>query len=150
MDQKEILEALAVHEMTMIEFCASGVHTCDEYDLSAEIADLLMRIDQPTAVQRLSLESLVLAVGDYEKNITRMEIKPRDPDIVNPGWKRHDDWQYEEDWNSPRWRRKIAKIDKQIGQNRKDYGFIECPKCATIHTGLTLSCRECEYKAKPR
>jgi len=67
MDQKEILEALAIHEMTMIELCANGVHTCDEYDMSLEIVDLLSNIDKPTVVQRLSLESLVLVVGDYEE-----------------------------------------------------------------------------------
>lgn len=67
MDQKAILEALAVHETTMMKLCANGVHTCDEYDRSLEIIDLLMRIDKPIVAQRLSLESLVLTVGEYEE-----------------------------------------------------------------------------------
>ena len=65
---------------------------------------------------------------------------------INPDWVRPSDWKYEEDWNSPAWKAKIAESDRKTREKRKKYGFMCCPKCKTRHTNKTLSCRECEYK----
>lgn len=71
----------------------------------------------------------------------------RNPDLVNPGWKRRPDWPYPEDFDSPAWKRRMAVIDADTRERRRLYGFFECPKCGTIHTAKTLSCRGCEHKA---
>ena len=71
----------------------------------------------------------------------------RDPDLVNPGWERPEDWRYEADWDSPAWKRAMEDSGKKIMELRRDYGFTRCPECRVSHTTTTLVCRECGYKA---
>ena len=67
MDQKVILKALD-EQYDLIEYlCKHGVHTEDHYDQVCEIIDLLMRIDELTEVQKLSLETLCSVTGDYQE-----------------------------------------------------------------------------------
>lgn len=67
---------------------------------------------------------------------------------INPGWKRPSDWKYEEDWNSPAWRARMAEVNRELREKRNKYGFVKCPSCKTIHTAYTLMCRNCDYKVK--
>lgn len=71
----------------------------------------------------------------------------RNKELVNPDWKRPDDWPYEEDWDSPAWEARMKKLEEKIKIRRENYGFITCPKCGTDHTGKTLTCRNCEFRA---
>lgn len=74
-----------------------------------------------------------------------------DPDKQNPGWKRPADWPFEEDWDSPAWQQRMRQVRDQTAKKREEYGFSQCPKCGTQHTGRTLSCRNCSYRAaKPQ
>lgn len=70
----------------------------------------------------------------------------RDPDIVNPDWTRPDDWPFEEDHNSPKWKRRMARSDRKLQLARDMYGFCECPECGVLHTALTCVCRGCGYR----
>jgi hypothetical protein len=69
----------------------------------------------------------------------------RDPDLCNPGWVRPDNWFYEEDWDSPAWRRRIAENRRKIQEFIDEFGFTKCPECGTGHTAKTLCCRNCEF-----
>ncbi len=68
-----------------------------------------------------------------------------DPDKVNPNWVRPSDWNFEEDWNSPAWRRRMESMEKKAREKRDKHGFLVCPNCNTGHTNKTLCCRECKY-----
>jgi hypothetical protein len=70
----------------------------------------------------------------------------REPDDINPNWKRPANWSWPEDWGSPNWNKRMKKVNKDIAEKRRKYGFKKCPKCGTEHTALTLSCRECMYQ----
>ena len=72
-------------------------------------------------------------------------MSDRDPDLVNPDWDRKDDWPYEEDFNSPKWKRRMARSDRRIAIGRELFGFGKCPKCGVQHTALTITCRGCGY-----
>lgn len=69
-----------------------------------------------------------------------------DPD-KNPGWKRPSDWQYEEDWGSLVWNMRMNKNVQKRRAYVEAHGFIVCPECKTEHTALTITCRNCNYKA---
>jgi hypothetical protein len=71
----------------------------------------------------------------------------RDSQLVNPNWKRPDDWPYEADFDSSAWKRRMREIQNEVQLRREKFGFVTCPQCETGHTGKTLSCRGCEYKA---
>jgi hypothetical protein len=71
----------------------------------------------------------------------------RDPDLVNPGWERPPDWKWDEDWNSPKWKRKMAVIEANGAQRRLKFGFIYCPACKMGHTNYTITCRNCGHQA---
>lgn len=68
-------------------------------------------------------------------------------DKVNPRWARPENWQYEEDWNSPAWKRRMAAVHEKVAADREAHGFSDCPKCACRHTSRTLVCRECGHNA---
>ena len=68
----------------------------------------------------------------------------------NPGWKRPADWPYEEDWDSPAWRERMRKRMAEIAEQREREGFIDCPRCKTQHTGKTLVCRVCGFRASEK
>lgn len=70
----------------------------------------------------------------------------RDPDLVNPDWERKDDWPFEEDWQSPKWKRRDKRTWRKIQIGRDLYGFATCPECRTDHTALTITCRGCGYQ----
>jgi hypothetical protein len=70
----------------------------------------------------------------------------RNPDDINPNWKRPANWKYKEDWGSPNWEKRMEETFKNINEKRRKYGFKICPKCGTEHTNLTLTCRECMYQ----
>ena len=77
-----------------------------------------------------------------------MTTDERDPDLVNPDWQRPDDWPWEEDHDSPKWKRRWSRIQRRIQIGRKKYGFSVCPECEVMHTGLTVTCRGCGHKAE--
>lgn len=70
----------------------------------------------------------------------------RDPDLVNPDWKRPADWKGAADWNSPAWKRMMDESYRKIAVAREQFGFVKCPKCGCAHTGKTMTCRECEFR----
>ncbi len=72
----------------------------------------------------------------------------RDPNDINPNWKRPSDWKYKADWDSPNWKkwRHESGVKRQLGLEM--CGFSLCPKCNTQHTALTFSCRNCNHKAE--
>lgn len=68
---------------------------------------------------------------------------------TNPNWERPSDWpEHFPDFGSPMWERLMWRRDKRLMERRTKFGFGECPECGTMHTALTLTCRNCEYKAK--
>lgn len=77
-----------------------------------------------------------------------MTTDERDPDLVNLDWKRPDDWPFEEDHDSPRWRRRLARGQRKCQIGREKWGFHTCPECDVMHTGMTLVCRGCGYTVK--
>jgi hypothetical protein len=70
----------------------------------------------------------------------------RDPDLVNPNWKRPDDWPFEEDHGSPKWDRRIKRTYRKADIGRQKWGFQTCPECGVMHTALTITCRGCGYQ----
>ena len=70
----------------------------------------------------------------------------RDPNDINPNWKRPSDWKYKADWDSPNWKKWRTEDNKRIGKLLEKYGFSLCPNCNTQHTALTFMCRNCSYK----
>lgn len=70
----------------------------------------------------------------------------RNPNDINPNWKRPSDWKYKADWDSPNWKRWRHEANIRTQKLLEIYGFSLCPKCNTQHTALTFMCRECSFK----
>ena len=77
-----------------------------------------------------------------------MPADSRDPDLVNPAWWRPASWPYEEDHDSPKWQRRMARMNRKLQLGRELYGFCTCPECGVMHTGLTVVCRSCGHAVK--
>ncbi len=40
--------------------------------------------------------------------------------------------------------------NERIAEARKRWGFVTCPKCNTMHTTKTVTCRECGYNGRTK
>jgi len=68
-------------------------------------------------------------------------------DKINLDWNRPDDWLWEEDYDSKVWKNKMKVLNEKLRISRMEFGFTRCPGCNSDHTGFTLVCRNCGYKA---
>lgn len=76
-----------------------------------------------------------------------MPHDPNNPDDRNLNWVRpagfRADWP---DYDSVNWKRMVEEMERKQRECRERYGFVTCPRCQTVHTCKTMSCRGCSYQ----